>query len=78
MVFTQVSWKEFKKSLIKKYGFEDVWQNWSHMKLKYKDWSTIIIPDHKQLKEWLFNALLSQIWLKFWKTKIDIFLELFK
>jgi hypothetical protein len=48
------------------------------MKIKLYDWSSLIIPDHKQLKEWLLNALLSQVWDKFWKTKLDVFDELFR
>jgi hypothetical protein len=77
MVYITISWKDLVKMLVKYFWYEVYSQRWSHIKIKYFDWTALIIPDHKQLKEWLFNALLSQIWNKFWKTKLEVFNELF-
>lgn len=78
MVYINISWKELRKLLEKSFWYKFNSQKWSHMKLKFHDWSSIIIPEHKEIKEWLLNAILLQIWNKVWKTKIDIFNELFK
>ena len=78
MVYTDVSWKELKKLLEKSFWYKGISQKWSHMKIRYIDWSIIIIPDHKHIKEWLFNAILSQVWEKIMKSKLEIFMDLFK
>ncbi len=77
MVYTNISWKDLKKYLIKHFWYVDISQKWSHMKIRFHDGSVIIIPDHKSIKEWLFNAILSQVWEKHNKSKLDIFIHLF-
>jgi hypothetical protein len=78
MVYISISWKELKKLLIKLFWYEEVSQKWSHMKIRFLDWTSLIIPDHKQLKEWLLNAVLTKVWEKVWKTKLEVFNNLFK
>lgn len=78
MVYVSISGREFKKLLVKTFWFKEISQKWSHIKLWLDDWMIIIIPDHKELKEWLFNWILQQIWVQYWKSKIEIFNKLFK
>lgn len=77
MVYINISWKDLRKLLIKIFWYEIYSQKWSYMKIKLYDWSSLIIPDHKTIKEWLLNSILSQVWEKFWKTKLEIFNDLF-
>lgn len=56
--------KRFKKILIKKFWYNEISQKWSHIKLKSYNWEVMIIPNHKEIKEWLLNWIISQISIK--------------
>lgn len=78
MVFISISWKSFVKLLLKEW-YAILSQKWSHIKLKHTlNDHVIIIPNHKELKEWLFNGILSQISKNLWETKLQLYNKLFK
>ncbi len=74
--FRVISWKKLIKVLCKKYWYENISQNWSHIKLRYDNWESLIIPNHKEIKSWTFNNILRFVSEDTWKSKKEIFMDL--
>lgn len=80
MIFLSITGEKLKKFFMKKYAFIEPElrkdrQTWSHFKIKLTNW-TLTIPDHKEIKEWLFNDILVQCSKLIGKSKEEIFKDL--
>ena len=74
--YIALSWKNLIKQICKEFWYKVISQNWSHIKLKYFNWNSLIIPNHKEIKKWTFNSILDFISEDTWKTKKEIFIQL--
>ncbi len=59
--YSYISWAKFIKILSKFWDVKVVSQRWSHIKIKFNNKITTIIPNHKELAYWTFHTILKQL-----------------
>ena len=59
--YSYISWEKFIKVLKNFWNVDIVSQRWSHIKVKFNNKVTTIIPNHKQLAYGTFHSILKQL-----------------
>lgn len=59
--YSYISWEKFIKILKKFWSVRILSQRWSHIKIRFNNKITTVVPNHKELAYGTFHALLKQL-----------------
>jgi len=59
--YSYISWEKFIKLLSTFWKVEIISQRWSHIKIKFNNKITTIVPNHKELAYGTFHSILRQL-----------------